>query len=66
MKRIQFACLEQTIRFELKEEVDTFKKGMDKKRVLYKILEESSQPDGSTIIKLKRQYNSYDCGDYLK
>ena len=34
--------------------------------VKYKILAEETQPDGSVIVKIKRQYNNYDCGDYLK
>jgi len=80
MKRVQSACLEQTIHFQLKEdvighaaalravmeEVTQYKVQLDRKHVKYKILEESTQPDGSILVKIKRQYNNYDLGDYLK
>ena len=80
MKRVQSACLEQTVHFQLKEdvighaaalravaeEVEQYKAQMDRKHVKHKILEETTQPDGSILVKIKRQYNNYDCGDYLK
>ncbi|WP_342424003.1 hypothetical protein [Paenibacillus sp. FSL E2-0178] len=78
MKRIKYACLEQTIHFhlkddvtstagiaELKEELNAYKATLERKRIKYKVVEESSQPDGSIILKIKKQYNTYDCGDYL-
>lgn len=79
MKRIKYACLEQTIHFQLKEdcedniaavkavhdELTQYKARLDRKNTQYKILEEAVQSDGSIIIKLKRQYNDYNCGDYL-
>ena len=27
--------------------------------------EELTQPDGSILLRLRRQYNAYPCGDYL-
>lgn len=79
MKRILFACLEQTVHFQLKEdanhetavravheELENFKTKLERDRRKYKILEEVTQPDKSIIIKLKRQYNDYDCGAYLE
>lgn len=78
MKRILFACVEQTIHFRLsedldresavkavQEEVEKFKAGLEKKRRKFKIIEEVKQPDESIIVKLKKQYNNYECGDYL-
>ncbi|MDO4556861.1 MAG: hypothetical protein Q4B70_17250 [Lachnospiraceae bacterium] len=78
MKRIKAACLEQTIHFQLKddlgpsgairavkEEYERYKKQLDMKRTKYKIVEEVTQPDGSIIIKIKKQYNNHDCGEYL-
>ena len=78
MKRIKAACLEQTIHFMLKDGVDndtarqlvrqefgSYKIQMDRRRTLYKILEESPQPDGSLVIKIKKQNNAQPVGDYL-
>ena len=79
MKRIQSACLEQTIRFVMKDdspreearqmvqaEYRHYLEQMDRNRTGYKVLEELPQADGSLIVRLKRQYNNYDVGDYLK
>lgn len=78
MKRIQSACLEQTIHFTctdsvspdlaegaVRHEVEQYKAGLDRRNVKYKIIDESVQADGSMIVKLKRQYNFYHCGSYL-
>ena len=78
MKRIQYACLDQTIHFQLKEEIahdlavaevqaeyENYKSALDRKHVKYKIAEELPQEDSSIIIRIKTQYNSYDVGDYL-
>ena len=79
MKRIKYACIEKTIHFQLKEElghaaavnavkdeVAAYKRQMDKKRIPYKIVDESEQPDGSVMIQVKMQYNDHPTGDYLK
>lgn len=79
MKRIQSACLEQTIRFELsenlpreeaaaavKKELESYKAGMDRRRIRYRVIEESTEPDGSILLKIKKQYNSYRTGEYLQ
>ena len=79
MKRIQSACLEQTIRFAMKDDIPReearqmvqaeyrhYLEQMDRNRTGYKVLEELPQADGSLIVRLKRQYNNYDVGDYLK
>lgn len=77
MKRIQSACLEQTIRFAAKDapaaeaarltdaEYRHYLAQLDRGRTAYKVLEEQPQEDGSVLIRIKRQYNSYDTGDYL-
>lgn len=78
MKRIKYACLEQTIHFMLKEDlrhedavrgvqndVQAYKMQLERSRTKHRIESEEVQPDGSIIIKIKKQYNSYDCGDYL-
>lgn len=65
MKRIIDACLEQTIKFEPKEDYEKYKKDLERKNTKYRILEERADGEDSVIIKIKKQYNSYDCGNYL-
>ena len=78
MKRVKAACLCHTLHFQLKEdlgrdyaaklvqqEVQHYKDGLDKSSTRYKILEETVQPDGSVIIKIKKQYNNTNVGDYF-
>ena len=79
MKRIRAACLEQTIHFELKEEIEhskavmlakkeaeAYKAALARKRIRYQIKEESVLPDGSIQLQIKKQYNSYPCGGYVQ
>ena len=79
MKRILAACLQQTVHFKLKdgvdprlgarlvrEEYETYKLRLERSRTRYQILEESTQPDGSIIIKIKKQYNDSPCGEYFQ
>lgn len=78
MKRIKAACICQTLHFMLKEdlehnyavslvkqEVERYKKGMERNRTQYKILEEVEQPDGSILLKVIKQYNTSPVGNYL-
>lgn len=78
MKRIKAACICQTLHFTLKEDtprdyaiklcrddVEHYKKMLDRNRTLYKIVEETEQSDGSIIIKVIKQYNNSPVGDYL-
>jgi len=78
MKRIKAACLEQTVHFQLKEdlsheeaiqyvqaEYQHYLAQMERNRTPYKILEKIEQPDGSIMVKLKKQYNGYDCTPYM-
>ena len=78
MKRIISACLEQTIHFQLKdgiersiaarnakEDYENYKKQMERSNVKYVIVDEKEQSDGSIIIKIKIQYNSYKCDGYI-
>lgn len=78
MKRIKAACLEQTVHFSLKDgtaseagrqqvrrEYEVYKAQLERNKTPYKILEESEQPDGSLIIRIKRQNNTQPVGDYL-
>ncbi len=78
MKRIQSACICQTLHFMLKEEVahdyavklvneevEKYIKTLERNRTIYKIVEQTEQPDGSVIIKIIKQYNASPVGDYL-
>ena len=78
MKRIQYACLEQTLRFMMKDdadpalaaqqiraEVEHYKNQLDHTRTKYRILEEREEPDHSIILSIKKQYNGHDLGTYL-
>ena len=78
MKRSKAACLEQTIHFMLKEdlphdeavqfvkaEYEHYLAQLERNRTQYRILEKTEQPDGSLLVKLKKQYNSYDCTPYM-
>ena len=69
MKRIKAACLEQTVHFLLKDdlphemavqavraEYEHYQNQMRRSRTRFRILEEQEQPDGSLVVKLKKQY----------
>ena len=78
MKRVKAACICQTLHFMTKEEeqpesairwvrqeVEQYKKGLERNHTNYRILEETEQPDGSMIVKVIKQYNTSPVGDYL-
>ena len=73
MKRIQAACIMQTLKFQQKEnsgfsvesmlkmnreEVQRYKAQMDKNKTRYKIDEETEQSDGSIIVRIRKEYNN--------
>lgn len=72
MKRITSACLEQTIRFDTNNDAnpqEDFKKfiaGMDRRRTKYEIVDSHPANDGSLIVRVKKQYNTYSTEGYLK
>ncbi|MBQ3062306.1 MAG: hypothetical protein IJD03_01455 [Clostridia bacterium] len=78
MKRIKAACLLQTVHFQLKDnlghaaavknvqdEYAAYKLRLEKTRTKFQIVREETQPDGSIIIEIKKQYNNHDCGKYI-
>ena len=78
MKRVKAACICQTLHFLLKEdvehnhavkqveqEVEQYKKNLEQNHTQYKIVEQTSEPDGSIIVKVIKQYNTSPVGDYL-
>ena len=78
MKRVKAACICQTLHFMLKEdvehdwavqqvkqEVEQYRKNLERNRTQYRILEQIPQNDGSIILKVIKQYNASPVGDYL-
>lgn len=71
MKRIISACLEQTIRFDTyndaipEEDVKRYLELLDRKNTKYQVVGQEKQEDGTIILKLKKQYNSYRTDGYL-
>lgn len=78
MKRIQAACLQQTIHFQLKEgmehseavrsvqeEYSRYKAQLERGGTIYRILKESTLDDGSILVEIKKQYNNSPVGNYL-
>lgn len=78
MKRVKAACICQTLHFMLKEEVghdyavkmvneevEHYKKDLDRKNIQYRIVEQVAQDDGSIILRIIKQYNASPVGDYL-
>ena len=78
MKRIKAACIQQTLHFLLKEdtdhdlavstvqqEVERYKRQLERGHVQHKILSEETLEDGSVLIKIIKQYNTSPVGDYL-
>jgi len=78
MKRVKAACLLQTLHFQLKEDMDPavaakaiqdevahYKAQLERNRTAYKIDEETTLPDGSVLIRIRKQYNAVSTGEYL-
>lgn len=78
MKRIQSACLLQTLHFQLKEgvphdqavegvreEYAQYKARLERSHTRYRVVREETQSDGSIVIEIKKQYNNASCGSYL-
>jgi len=78
MKRIKAACLQQTVHFMLRDgvphqqavqdvqqEYAQYKAQLERRHTKYRVTQEETQPDGSILIRIRKQYNAIDCGDYL-
>ena len=46
-------------------EVENYKNTLERNKTQYKIVEETTEADGSVIIKIIKQYNASPVGDYL-
>lgn len=79
MKRVKAACLQQTLHFmpkdttvgyelalrSVQDEIAHYKAQLERSRTAYKIDEESIQPDGSILLRIRKQYNAVNPGSYL-
>ena len=71
MKRIYSACLSQTIRFEdftmeeARKEYELYLARLDKNKVKYCIDDVKEDGKGVAMVKIRKQYNSYDMEGYL-
>lgn len=72
MKRVKAACILQTLVFAQKpeselskeralqinrDEIEHYKKSMERAKTRYIIVDETEQEDGSIIVQVKKQYN---------
>ncbi len=72
MKRVQAACILQTLVFQQKddsyfskekkialnkEEVEKYKASLEKNKTRFQIVEETQQPDGAILVRVRKQYN---------
>ena len=72
MKRVQTACILQTLVFQQKddtylskekkialnkEEVEKYKASLEKNKTRFQIVEETEQPDGAILVRVRKQYN---------
>ena len=82
MKRVQAACILQTLLFMQKEdcglskksiieanrrEFDSYKQKMEKARTRYQIVSQEEQEDGSLVVRVRKQYNDKaDVNEYFQ
>lgn len=65
MKRVLSACLQQTIRFESRQEFEEYTRQLDSKQKNYRVDSVTDEPTGSVVAKVRKQYNAYKVGEYL-
>ena len=78
MKRVKAACLMQTLQFQakddipreeaeqiVKDEVARYKRQLARRNVAHVIDEERTEPDGSVVLRVRKQYISSPVGAYL-
>lgn len=81
MKRVKAACIQQTLVFAQKsdcgmsieqqrrlnrDEVERYKSLMDRSHTRYQVVGEDDQPDGSVLIRVRKQYNDrVDVNEYF-
>lgn len=78
MKRVKAACITQTLHFMLKEElghdeavrlveeeVEKYKRQLERNHTKHKIISEKTQADGSIMMEIIKQYNTSPVGEYI-
>lgn len=81
MKRVQAACILQTLVFQQKddsyfskekkialnkEEVEKYKASLEKNKTRFQIVEETQQSDGAILVRVRKQYNDkIDVAEYF-
>lgn len=71
MRRILSACLLQTMRFDAsyeanpEKDLELYCKKLDKASTKYVIEDKKVEPNGSIIIRIKKQYNTYSTDGYI-
>ena len=50
----------------MNEYYEKYLKQLERNRTKYKVVEETENEDGTIVIKILRQYNSYETGDYIE
>ena len=71
MRRILSACLLQTMRFDSSHETDPEKDleiycaRMDRAGTKYVIEDKKKENDGSIVLNIRKQYNSYETNGYI-
>jgi len=79
MKRVKEACICQTLHFipkegiprqfapaKVREEIEYYKRKLEKSRTEYQIVEQTEQEDGSVIVRIIKQLNNTPLGEYRK
>ncbi len=81
MKRVKAGCILQTLVFSQKpeagfsresalrinhEEVERYKKNLERTRTKYQIVDAAEQEDGSIVVRVRKQYNDrVDVSEYF-
>lgn len=66
MKRIQYACLFETSKFENEADLAAYIEKLNKKNAKFEIISKSVESDGSLTVETKSQYLNYKTGKYLE
>lgn len=66
MKRIQSACVEETLCFENSLYCENYLRTLNRKHVKYLILERTRDEEEYIVLCIKRDYNGYPVGNYLE
>lgn len=71
MRRIMSACLLQTMRFDTtkmanpEQDFQAYCHKLDRENIKYVIENQKVEPDGSLVVKVKKQYNAYQTDGYI-